>query len=618
MMVAEVGESRTFPSKKDGKKPIRLLTVRLINDEEEPIKLLIWGDQAIDMQKSLKQGALYRFVGVDVKGEYNRRYGFGHLGVEFTLRLESQVDMVRPVYSIRGLPLVHEAEIDPRSSWRIRVRAVVDRQFSRYYQGDTGLSGDVIVGRSLHMQVVLHNVPMTYANAFTVGTEVEMKGHISMKEQLVEFDAQWEDVCNVAQLKRNVWTTSEDQAPVRQSMAEPDTPTATTMHAFYNSPAASSPSASTSGSGREEWGEHRAPGKVNNVPMWQNKNVAVGSVANVGSVNNDRSVAARPFGIAIPKRYEFVATLNYPFAFNDLLGIHSTNAMLMDRKPPVPLRIKANTIPDRILEMLGSGTRTVVRGLVDLEGRTLVMRADQDDGILPEGYVNETVLDFSLAADISGVDKKLHRIAAKIVEGFCSVEGSNNYTGSVLVEDDDMVAITLTVRGVPDDKAHMFCKSAMIEATGIITGDDFVMEMTCNWDSDVTIRPERAYQDSPSKSPSSTGSIELLRGSRMQRVDDKNLESSDSDTDQVQLLGSVDKEGQDQPIGSVKARPIKQENLEDDTQYTSAGLNAADSSTSLQETPKSRSSSSAASRKRKAGLRKDPKKNTKLSDFVLP
>lgn len=196
---------------------------------------------------------------------------------------------------------------------------MVDRQFSRYYQGDTGLSGDVIVGRSLHMQVVLHNVPMTYANAFTVGTEVEMKGHISMKglflfmlflrfctdglEQLVEFDAQWEDVCNVAQLKRNVWTTSEDQAPVRQSMAEPDTPTATTMHAFYNSPAASSPSASTSGSGREEWGEHRAPGKVNNVPMWQNKNVAVGSVANVGSVNNDRSVAARPFGIAIPKRY---------------------------------------------------------------------------------------------------------------------------------------------------------------------------------------------------------------------------------------------------------------------------------------------------------------------------
>lgn len=76
--------------------------------------------------------------------------------------------------------------------------------------------------------------------------------------------------------------------------------------------------------------------------------------------------------------------------------------------------------------------------------------------------------------------------------------------------------------------------------------------MTCNWDSDVTIRPERAYQDSPSKSPSSTGSIELLRGSRMQRVDDKNLESSDSDTDQVQLLGSVDKEGQDQ-VGEFSA-----------------------------------------------------------------
>lgn len=37
------------------------------------------------------------------------------------------------------------------------------------------------------------------------------------------------------------------------------------------------------------------------------------------------------------------------------------------------------------------------------------MMADQDDGVLPEGYVNEPVVDFSLAAEISGVDKKLHR-----------------------------------------------------------------------------------------------------------------------------------------------------------------------------------------------------------------
>lgn len=61
---------------------------------------------------------------------------------------------------------------------------MVARQFTRYYQGDTGLSGDVVVGRSLRMEVVLHNVPMTYANAFTVGTEVEMKGHISLNGEL--------------------------------------------------------------------------------------------------------------------------------------------------------------------------------------------------------------------------------------------------------------------------------------------------------------------------------------------------------------------------------------------------------------------------------------------------
>lgn len=58
MMVAEVGEPRTFPSKQDGKRPIRLLAVRLINDEEEPIKMLVWGDQVTQMQNSLKKGAV--------------------------------------------------------------------------------------------------------------------------------------------------------------------------------------------------------------------------------------------------------------------------------------------------------------------------------------------------------------------------------------------------------------------------------------------------------------------------------------------------------------------------------------------------------------------------------
>lgn len=37
------------------------------------------------------------------------------------------------------------------------------------------------------------------------------------------------------------------------------------------------------------------------------------------------------------------------------------------------------------------------------------MLADPDGGVLPEGYVDEPVLDFSLAAEISGVDNKLHR-----------------------------------------------------------------------------------------------------------------------------------------------------------------------------------------------------------------
>lgn len=120
--------------------------------------------------------------------------------------------------------------------------------------------------------------------------------------QLVDFDAQWEDVCNVAQLKRNVWATSEDQPPIRPSMTEPDTPTATSMHAFYNSPVSSVASASVSSSGRDDWSGQRSE-TVNNAPSWSSKRSAVGSVATVGSVNSNTSVAAKPFGIAIPKRY---------------------------------------------------------------------------------------------------------------------------------------------------------------------------------------------------------------------------------------------------------------------------------------------------------------------------
>ncbi|KAH7670029.1 hypothetical protein AAVH_42749, partial [Aphelenchoides avenae] len=582
MMVSEVCEPRTFPPKQDGRKPVKLMAVRLINDEEEPVKLLIWGEQITDMRQSLKQGAAYRFLGLDVKGVYNARYGFGHLPVELTFRMESQVEMVRPVYHIQGLPLVHEADIDPCSSWRIRVRAVVTRQFSRYYQGDTGLSGDVVVGRSLRMQVVLHNVPMTYANAFTVGTEVEMKGHISLKGQLVDFDAQWEDVCNVAQLKRNVWDTCDDQTTVRQSVAEPDTPAATSMHAFYNSPAASSPSASTSGSGSDTRGEQRSLRKVSGVRTWSAKPSAASPGINVGSVNNKASVAAKPFGIAVPRRYEFVATLNHQFAFNDLLGIHSANAMLMDRKPPVPLRIQSYNIPEEILEMLVSGTRIVARGLVDLERRMLVMTADPDDGILPEGYTVDSVLDFSLAAEISGVDKKMHRICAKIVEGFCNVEGSNNYAGSVVVEDDEIVAITLTISDVPDEQAHLLCKSAMIEATGIVTGDDFVMDMSCNWSTDIAIRDERRFEQSSSKSPSPSLTNTPIADSRKQPVADKNLDqSSDSDSEPVQFLGSVDKDGQDQPVQNATARPIKQEDFAAYELYASSGQDVAGASDPL-------------------------------------
>lgn len=58
MMVAEVGEPRVFPPKLEGKKPVRVLALRLLNDEEEPLKLVVWGDQVADMRSTIKAGAV--------------------------------------------------------------------------------------------------------------------------------------------------------------------------------------------------------------------------------------------------------------------------------------------------------------------------------------------------------------------------------------------------------------------------------------------------------------------------------------------------------------------------------------------------------------------------------
>lgn len=55
------------------------------------------------------------------------------------------------------------------------------KAFEHYYERDTGLSGDILVGQSLVMQVVVHGVPGCYLQSFPVGTQVELKGHISQK-----------------------------------------------------------------------------------------------------------------------------------------------------------------------------------------------------------------------------------------------------------------------------------------------------------------------------------------------------------------------------------------------------------------------------------------------------
>lgn len=58
MVVVEVGETRVFAPKVDGKPPSKKTEVRLINDEEEQLKLCVWGDQGHEVRKQLVVGGV--------------------------------------------------------------------------------------------------------------------------------------------------------------------------------------------------------------------------------------------------------------------------------------------------------------------------------------------------------------------------------------------------------------------------------------------------------------------------------------------------------------------------------------------------------------------------------
>lgn len=113
------------------------------------------------------------------------------------------------------------------------------------------------------------------------------------------------------------------------------------------------------------------------------------------------------------------------------------------------------------------------------------MVTDEDGGILPEGYEEDTSLEISKAVDIRGSDCKTHRkalnclrsqmyslgIVCKIVDEFVAENDGADYVGNVVIEDEEMLSIELTLSGVPDGKVHLLCRMAELEVVGRICGD---------------------------------------------------------------------------------------------------------------------------------------------------
>ncbi|KAH7705348.1 hypothetical protein AAVH_27449 [Aphelenchoides avenae] len=145
------------------------------NDEEEPLKLNIWGKAATEMFLPIvKAGGLYKFTGVRV-GATKPQFMYGHLPFDLHLYEWGNVELLRGDYKTSGLPLKSPGDINPSTDWRIRCRGVILQNFTRY----------------------MRSVPMAYINAFTKDAEVELVGHISLNGSVWDFDVmKWSDVRN--------------------------------------------------------------------------------------------------------------------------------------------------------------------------------------------------------------------------------------------------------------------------------------------------------------------------------------------------------------------------------------------------------------------------------------
>lgn len=93
-------------------------------------------------------------------------------------------------------------------------------------------------------------------------------------------------------------------------------------------------------------------------------------------------------------------------------------------------------------------------------------------------------------------------IKCKIVGEFKCGADDGTYVGNVVVEDEDMVSIGLTLTGVPDSELHRLCDMAELQVTGRVTGDgidrkiqletnpeclEWVMKMECAWPDAVVL-----------------------------------------------------------------------------------------------------------------------------------
>ncbi|KAH7701637.1 hypothetical protein AAVH_31226 [Aphelenchoides avenae] len=390
-----------------------------VNDEEEPLRISVWGKTRSGYHhregQDQRAARIPRVVGQRVPGDLRSRPIAGD-------------------YKIKGLPLTPPDEIVPEAAWRLRIRGTVVQTFSRYMRSD------------LQLQVTLRSVPMVYINSFTQNTEVELVGHMRRTGNVWDFDViNWSDVRSSSSLARSNATSCNAQPTMAFTPPTPPTPRTPQTHEFsFDTPKSSRASA------HPQTSVAASPPATNS---FTGKKTAI-----------EVMIIQAPYWVKDGNCWSFFASASH------------------DGKPKA-IRIVTTQMLAAFAHKMTRGERVILDGDIAntrtgfaMEASNIRLLGARDAEAMPD----ELPTVFSDAIAISGSPPAWHKVHVVVFSEFMVDENTNVYSGYAVVHD-SAKTIHVHLENVPDEEAPRLSTFVQLDLTGLIKGDDESLEMFVDW-----------------------------------------------------------------------------------------------------------------------------------------